>query len=79
MTLISLKVLPPSPKREVKHDPLPIRSPNHHGTDRRFYRAVPEQEDEAVKDLIEDALSFIAVSTFIATFAVWAAYLAEKV
>lgn len=33
----------------MKHDPLPIRSPNHHGTDRRFYRAVPEQEDEAVK------------------------------
>ena len=63
----------------MKHDPLPIRSPNHHGTDRRFYRAVPEQEDEAVKDLIEDALSFITVSTFTATFYLWAAYLAEKV
>lgn len=32
-----------------------------------------------MRDLIEDALSFIAVSTFIATFAVWAMYLAEKV
>ncbi len=47
----------PSPKREVKHDPLPIRSPNHHGTDRRFYRAVPEQEDEAVTE--EDVKAFL--------------------
>src|SRR5690606_19574560 len=46
-----------SPKREVKHDPLPIRSPNHHGTDGRFYRAVPEQEDEAVTE--EDVKAFL--------------------
>lgn len=32
-----------------------------------------------MRDLLHDIASFVAVSTFIATFAVWAAYLAEKV
>lgn len=32
-----------------------------------------------MRDFLEDIASFVAVSTFIATFAVWAGYLAEKV
>lgn len=32
-----------------------------------------------MRDLITDIASFVSVSTFIATFAVWAGYLAEKV
>jgi len=32
-----------------------------------------------MRDLFEDIAGFVAVSTFIATFAVWAGYLAEKV
>ena len=32
-----------------------------------------------MRDLIEDLLSFAAVSTFIGSFLIWAAYLAEKV
>ena len=56
-----------------------IRTPSNSGAYRRLYRSLHNHEGPKMTDLIEDIAGFVAVSTFIATFAVWAGYLAEKV